>query len=237
MDLSLGVIVGLAVGTILWHFFSSRRLTVMEQQAALKYSRGRLVKVLGPGRYTCLRGRTQLVILDLAPQWLTIPGQEILCADNLPVKITAVCKYKIGDPEKTALGNYMEELYNVLQLALRDRVSGLKLEEILQNRSLVQEGLAQAASDSLAALGLEIIDARVKDIMLSNDLKKAYSEVAKARQQGLAALEKARGETAALRNLANAARMLEDSPTLFKLRLLQSAADSGNSVVINTEKD
>lgn len=236
MDLFLGLVIGLAIGIIVWHLLNLRKITVIEHQAALKYSRGRLDKVLGPGRYTYLSARTQLTILDLAPQWLTVPGQEILCADNLPVKVTVVCKYKIDDPPKTALGNYMEELYNVLQLALRDRVGGLRLEEILQNRSLAHEGLAQAVSESLTELGLEIIDVRVKDIMLSNDLKKAYSEVAKARQQGLAALEKARGETAALRNLANAAKMLEDSPTLFKLRLLQSAGDSGNSVVINAEK-
>jgi len=73
--------------------------------------------------------------------------------------------------------------------------------------------------------------------MLSNNLKKSYAEVAKARQQGVAALEKARGETAALRNLANAAKMLEDNPMLFMVRLLQSAGDSGNSVVINADKE
>ena len=35
----------------------------------------------------------------------------------------------------------------------------------------------------------------------------------------LAALEKARGETAALRNLANAARLVEERPALMQLRL------------------
>ncbi len=34
-------------------------------------------------------------------------------------------------------------------------------------------------------------------------------------QEGLAALEKARGETAALRHLANAARMINGNPSLM----------------------
>jgi len=52
-------------------------------------------------------------------------------------------------------------------------------------------------------------------------------------EQGLAALEKARGETAALRNLANAARLVEDNPALMQLRLLQSLGEtSGNTVVL-----
>jgi hypothetical protein len=41
-------------------------------------------------------------------------------------------------------------------------------------------------------------------------------------QEGRAALERARGESAALRNLANAARVLEGNPELLNLRLLQS---------------
>jgi hypothetical protein len=49
----------------------------------------------------------------------------------------------------------------------------------------------------------------------------------------LAALERARGETAALRNLANAARPLEGSPALAQLRLLQHlATTSGNTYVL-----
>lgn len=50
----------------------------------------------------------------------------------------------------------------------------------------------------------------------------------------MAALERARGETAALRNLANAAKMLDDNPNLLQLRMLQSLSDtSGNTFVMN----
>jgi hypothetical protein len=48
----------------------------------------------------------------------------------------------------------------------------------------------------------------------------------------LAILEKARGETAALRSLANAAKMIEANPHLIQLRLVQSLGQSsGNSLV------
>ncbi|MCA1706792.1 MAG: hypothetical protein LC808_27445 [Actinobacteria bacterium] len=56
-----------------------------------------------------------------------------------------------------------------------------------------------------------------------------------ARAEGLAALERARGETAALRNLANAARLCADNPALLQLRLLQQlSTGSGHTVVIGT---
>ena len=60
------------------------------------------------------------------------------------------------------------------------------------------------------------------------------AQVVNARQEGLAALERARGETAALRNLANAAKLLDDHPRLLQLRMLQAVGEStGNTLVVN----
>jgi hypothetical protein len=53
--------------------------------------------------------------------------------------------------------------------------------------------------------------------------------------EGQAALERARGESASLRNLANAARVLEGNPALMNLRLMQSltaAQNAGNTLVV-----
>ena len=74
-----------------------------------------------------------------------------------------------------------------------------------------------------------------RDVMLPGDLRKAFSETLKARQEGQAALERARGESAALRSLANAAHPLEGHPALATLRFLQTLEGSGSrqTLVIN----
>lgn len=75
----------------------------------------------------------------------------------------------------------------------------------------------------------------MKDIILPGELKRAQTEVLVARAQGTAALERARGETAALRSLANAARMATDTPALIQLRLIQQLeASTGHTVVIGS---
>jgi regulator of protease activity HflC (stomatin/prohibitin superfamily) len=82
-------------------------------------------------------------------------------------------------------------------------------------------------------LGVELAEVDVKDVMLPGPTKRLLAQVVEARQQGLAALEKARGETAALRNLANAASLLEEKPALLQLRMLhQLETTSGNTVVL-----
>ena len=86
-----------------------------------------------------------------------------------------------------------------------------------------------------AKIGINVLAVEVKDVMLPADLKRAFADVLKAKQEGQAALERARGESAALRNLANAARVLEGNPALMNLRLMQSlsaAQNAGNTLVV-----
>jgi regulator of protease activity HflC (stomatin/prohibitin superfamily) len=89
------------------------------------------------------------------------------------------------------------------------------------------------SQEAVRELGVELVAVDVKDLMLPAASKKLLGQVVDARQRGLAALEKARGETAALRSLANAARMVEASPSLLQLRLLQQLeSTSGNTVLL-----
>src|SRR6185437_7216615 len=86
-----------------------------------------------------------------------------------------------------------------------------------------------------AKVGINVLTVEVKDVMFPAELKRAFAEVLKAKQEGQAALERARGESAALRNLANAARVLEGNPALMNLRLMQSlssAQSAGSTLVL-----
>ncbi|MBN2311251.1 MAG: hypothetical protein JXR94_19895, partial [Candidatus Hydrogenedentes bacterium] len=90
-----------------------------------------------------------------------------------------------------------------------------------------------STESKIAELGLRLISVDLKDIMFPGKLKEMFAQVVSARKEGLAALERARGETAALRNLANAAKMIENNPNLMQLRLLQALGEaSGNTLVL-----
>ena len=112
----------------------------------------------------------------------------------------------------------------MLQLALREIVGGTKIDELLEARDGIGARLIELAAGPMGDLGLRLLGADIKDVMFPGELKKIFAQVAEARQEGMAALEKARGETAALRNLANAARMVESNPALLQLRTLQAVA-------------
>jgi regulator of protease activity HflC (stomatin/prohibitin superfamily) len=122
----------------------------------------------------------------------------------------------------TSSNNFIGLVYSQAQLDLRAAVGELTLEALLNAREAISGRFLQLLAPSLTLLGAELHSARVLDIMLPADIRRAYASAVAAQKEGLAALERARGETAALRSLANAARLTQDHPGLLQLRALQT---------------
>jgi regulator of protease activity HflC (stomatin/prohibitin superfamily) len=167
----------------------------------------------------------------MAQSETTIPETEFsrLEEHGLSVQIT--------DPVKAAheTQNWQGDLYNTAQLALRSTVSGIAAEALLTQRLDFAPQLLARVQPDAAKIGITIQAVEVRDVMLPADLKRAFGDVLKAKQEGHAAVERARGESAALRNLANAARVLDGNPALMNLRVLQSLAtaqNAGNTLVL-----
>jgi regulator of protease activity HflC (stomatin/prohibitin superfamily) len=214
---------------------SVRQVTVFEYERGLRYQSGRFVGVVNPGAYWVLRAFTQIARIDIRPTHITVPGQEVIASDGVSLKLTLAAKYQIADASKAAhtIADYRLGLYTILQLALRELVASGPAEAVLTNRAEINTKLLQITASKATEFGIDLMEAEIKDVMFPGDLKKVFSQVVRARQEGMAALERARGETAVLRNLANAASMLEQRPALMQLRMLQVIGqDTGNTLVL-----
>ncbi len=212
-----------------------RAVTVYEFERGLKYKRGRFQGLLGPGLYWLFKPFSEIQKVDIRPAFASITGQEVLSSDGVTLKVSLAAQYQIVGPEVAVnrVADYQSTLYLELQLALREIIGSEPIDDVLAKRADFGRLLLEKTADSARAMGLELLQVEIKDIMFPGELKKIFSQVVKARQEGLAALEKARGETAALRNLANAARLMDANPNLMQLRLLQVMGQtSGNTVVL-----
>ena len=110
------------------------------------------------------------------------------------------------------------------------------LASLLEQRGELDRVLTEAVEPQAGPLGLTLRAIAVRDFIVPGELKRAVADIVSARLAGQAALERARGETAALRNLANAARQVADNPALLQLRLLQQIeASTGNTFVVGTD--
>ena len=227
-----GTVIAVAVAKEFRHAF-----LVPEGYAGLLYHKGKFVGVLGAGRHIRWGRYFSLGAQDLRKGALVVAGQEVLTADNVGLKISLLVNYQVADPAKAAheSQNWQSDLYNGAQLALRAVVSGVAVEALLNQRLELGAQLLACVQQDSAKIGINLLAVEVKDVMFPAELKRAFAEVLKAKQEGQAALERARGESASLRNLANAARVLEGNPALMNLRLMQSlsaAQSAGNTLVL-----
>src|SRR5260370_10741664 len=226
-----------SAAVVLWigrRIMSIKRVVVYEYQRALKYTKGRYQETLGPGQSWIFCWRSSIVPVDVRPEFITIPGEDVVSADGVTMEVSLAAQFEVSDPNiavnKNA--NFRNSLYLFLQMALREIVGKEKIDALLENRAGISSKLMELTTAKATELGLKLALADVKDIMFPGEMTKVFAQVVKAQKEGQAALEKARGETAALRNLANAARTMEDNPNLLQLRALQALADSPGSTLV-----
>ena len=212
-----------------------RCTTVFDYEEAIKYVKGQCEGRLGPGQYWHMPFFVTIQKVDRRPRFVSITGQEVLSSDAVTLKVSLAAHYEVADTT-VAINNvqdYQEALYLKLQLALRQIIGQSPIDDVLAKRDEISDQLLQATEAQARELGLRLISVSIKDIMFPGRLKEVFAQVVNARHEGLAALEKARGETAALRNLANAAKMIQSNPNLLPLRLVQAIGGStGNTVVM-----
>jgi regulator of protease activity HflC (stomatin/prohibitin superfamily) len=207
---------------------------IQEYECGLLYRHGKFQSRLDAGRHVRWGRGFALATVDLRKQTFPVAGQEVLSADNVGLKISVAVMMQVADPLKAMheVQDWRSHLYNIVQLALRALVAAQPVEGLLVQRLDIGKQLLADVQLEAQRIGLMVHAAEVKDVMFPGDIKKAFTEVLKAKQEGQAALERARGESAALRNLANAARLLESNPALQNLRLMQSMSAAGNTLVM-----
>lgn len=211
------------------------RVTVFEYERGLRYDKGRFTGTVGPGRYWLLHNRSTIVTLDTRPTVVTVPGQEVITADGVSIRVSLALEYVVADPSVAVNEHedYRGALYVAAQIALRELASKTDVDVLLERRGQLGVELRERTVDTARGLGLELRSVELKDLMFPGELRRTFAQVVAARKEGQAALERARGETAALRNLANAARVLAGNPALMHLRLIQELGKSpGNTIVL-----
>lgn len=234
---AVAIVLAVAIASALVWRALVRIVFVREYEAGLLYRAGRFARRLGPGARIVFPFWEEVVIVDLRKRMATIPGQEVLTADNVGLKVSVAAEYEVVDPVRAVheAQSYEDALHVAIQLSLRTAVGAAKIDDLLAQRIEIGKRLAEVVGPQIEGLGLRLHVVEVKDVMFPGELKKIFAEVVRAQKEGQAALERARGETAALRSLANAARLVEESPALMNLRVLQSvggAAASGGTVVL-----
>lgn len=212
---------------------------IQEYERGLFYRQGRFEKLVEPGRYTLWGWQhARIDRVDIRDTSLVIEGQEILTSDKIGVRVTLVAHYKLADPvlARHAVESYTVQLYQDLQLTLRETITGRTLEEVLKDREALSTQLQQTIAPRAETYGLSLKRVGVKDIILPGVVRNVFLQEVEADLKGRASLVAARHETAAARARANTAKLLQENPDILRLQELETlaalASKAGNVLIL-----
>lgn len=199
---------------------------VDKQHKGLLYIDNQFIKELEPGPYGFwqLNQRVEVKIYDLRNQLLEIGGQEILSKDRVSLRINLSANIRVTDAQLAAnkVDKVDDFVYKSLQLALREAVGTKTLDELLVDKLYINDTVKELAQQSLAAVGVALESVGVKDIILPGEMKAILNQVVEAQKAAEANVIKRREETAATRSLHNTAKVMENNPTLLRLKELEA---------------
>ena len=234
-------IAGVAVG-IAWLFLdvviSSAIRIAVQWEKAVVFRLGRFQSIKGPGLFLIVPIIDQLKMVDTRVLAVSIPKQQVITRDNVPVTIDGVLFFRVQNAADAIImvQDYRFVVSQYAQTSLRDVIGQLSLDQLLTEREEIAKSIEQHVEKDTKGWGLEVTGLRIQDIDMPEELKKMMSRQASAEREKRATITKAEGDKEASINLALAAKTMAESPGAMQLRTLQTIDGLGptasNTVVL-----
>jgi hypothetical protein len=229
----------------------TRKFVVTNQYKGLLLIDGKLSKVLEAGTYYFWNNEISVEVkaIDTRMQQMEIAGQELLTKDKAMLRINFYVRFQVENIEKALMENkeYDKQLYILMQLALREFVGALTLDELLVKKDSVGKEILENLGNKAEDLGLIASDAGIRDVILTGEMKEIMNQVLIAEKRAQANSIMRREETASTRSLLNTAKLMEENEVLWKLKemeYMEKIADkigditvSGNSNILSQLKE
>lgn len=229
----------------------TRKFVVTNQYKGLLLIDGKLTKILEAGTYYFWNNEISVEVkaIDVRMQQMEIAGQELLTKDKAMLRINFYVRFQVENIEKALMENkeYDKQLYILMQLALREFVGALTLDELLLKKDSVGKEILENLGNKAEELGLKASDAGIRDVILTGEMKEIMNQVLIAEKKAQANSIMRREETASTRSLLNTAKLMEENEVLWKLKemeYMEKIADkigditvSGNSNIVSQLKE
>ncbi len=227
----LGLVI--PVGILILSFIKQ----VNQYERGIVFTMGKYSRMWQPGWHILIPVFQKLVKVDVRVKAVDVPDQEAITKDNIPIRINAVIYFKVSDAAKSVIEveDFFGAVSQLAQTTMRNAVGEVTLDDLLQKKQQVSEGIKLVVDKVSDAWGIDVQSVELKDIVLPESLKRTIAKVAEAQREKQAVIISSEGEMAAAQNVAEAAKMLASTPGALHLRTLQSindlSSDQSNTTV------
>jgi regulator of protease activity HflC (stomatin/prohibitin superfamily) len=202
-----------------------------EYERAVVFRLGRLMEQRGPGLVMLIPTIDRMVRISLRTVTLTIPPQELITRDNIPVRVTAVAYYRVIDSTKAVIEveNFHSATLQIAQTTLRSVLGGADLDTLLAERDRLNESLQHVIDMQTEPWGIKVATVEIKDVEIPQQMQHAIARQAEAERDRRAKVINAEGEFQAAAKLGQAADVISQNPVTIQLRYLQTLREIGGS--------
>jgi regulator of protease activity HflC (stomatin/prohibitin superfamily) len=208
---------------------------VRQFEKGLLYVQGRFAGMLEPGRHAFWNhpaARIAVTVLDTRVQQLKIEGQDLMTRDKVTLRLTLTAEYAPADVATTvhAVADVKDALYLAVQLAAREYVAGVTLDELLEGRDALTRYLEAQVMPRAETFGVRLYRVGVKDVILPGEMKVLLNKVIEAEKAAAANVILRREDAAATRNMAQTAKVIAENPVLMRLKELETMKDIAEKI-------
>jgi regulator of protease activity HflC (stomatin/prohibitin superfamily) len=225
------VIIAIFLFLIVLFLFSAIKVA-REYERGIVFRLGRLLpNPKGPGLFVLIPVVDRMVKVDLRTITLTVPPQEVITKDNVPVRVNAVAYFRIIDPKAAIvqIENFMVATSQIAQTTLRSVLGQHVLDELLSEREKINAILQGIIDESTAPWGIKVSIVEVKDVEIPSGMQRAMARQAEAERERRSKIINAEGEFQASERLKDAALVIEEHPIALQLRYLQTLLEIGGA--------
>jgi regulator of protease activity HflC (stomatin/prohibitin superfamily) len=201
---------------------------VQQYQRGVVLRFGRLLpEVRQPGLRLMVPVADRMVRVPVQTIVLDVPPQGAITKDNVTLSVDAVVYFRVTDPVKAVVNveNYLGAISQVARTSLRSVIGRADLDTMLSDREQVNAELRAVIDTPTDDWGVTVDRVEIKDIALPEGMRRAMAHQAEAERDRRARVIAADGEFQASTRLADAARVMADTPGAMQLRLLQTVTD------------
>jgi regulator of protease activity HflC (stomatin/prohibitin superfamily) len=234
--MTAAVIIFVIVAFLLVLFLISAIKVIREYERAVVFRLGRLLpEPKGPGLFILIPIVDRMVKVDLRTITLTIPPQEVITKDNVPVRVNAVAYFRIVDPKAAIVQveNFMVATSQIAQTTLRSVLGQHVLDELLSEREKINAILQGIIDEATAPWGIKVSIVEVRDVEIPGGMQRAMARQAEAERERRAKVIAAEGEFQASERLKDAAAVLSENPMSLQLRFLQTMLEMSSERTTN----
>jgi len=209
---------------VAWWVWSSF-LVLNEYERAVVFRLGHIRgEPKGPGPVLLLPFVDRAERVDLRTISLTVPSQEVITKDNVPVRVNAFAHFNVVDATAavTRVQHYKEATVQFAQTTLRSTLGQHQLDELLTDREEINAKIQRLVDEQTAPWGIKIDVIEIRDVEIPNAMQRAMARQAEAERERRAKVISAQGEFEASAKLSEAAAVLAAEPISVQLRYLQT---------------